>query len=638
MEVLEYDVTCQANSYVRSSAARLSRQHRRPYSAQVRFSLRMSSTTLTPPAGVAALYREVWRHAHGVRLRWAGAMLLLVVSQLLKLSVPWFTAQAINSLQGGGPQAEDALKAAWWIAAIVGVYAAAWALHGPGRVLERSVGVRVRRSVSDALYGKLMRAPLAWHDRHHSGEVQHRVGQASQALFDFAQNQFIYLQNAVNLLGPVVALTLLSGSTGAAAMVGYLVIAFVIVRFDRSLMRLATQENDAGRRYAAGLLDFVGNVSTLMSLRLQQASRRLLDGRLQQVFVPLKRMIVLTEWKWCAVDLLTLALTWGLVVFFAWRTTSAGGALLIGSLFMIYQYAQQAGGVVGSIAANYQNFARIKTDYASAEPIWQAPERADAGPPIDPQWQRIVLAGVSYQHAGEDARRGGLQQVSFSIGRGERIALVGPSGAGKSTLLRVLAGLYDAQQGHYEVDGVAPLGLKHLGAVATLIPQEAEVFEATVRENVTFGEPVAPQALQEAVHVSAFDAVLEHMPLGLDTPISERGFNLSGGQRQRLALARGVLAARGSSLLLLDEPTSALDPVTERQVHERLSQAFPDAAVVASVHRMGLLAHFDKVVLMAGGRVVDVGTSDELAERQPVFAQMLHGVDDEGPTDGTLAA
>ncbi|MCV5901270.1 hypothetical protein OFN63_34805, partial [Escherichia coli] len=77
-------------------------------------------------------------------------------------------------------------------------------------------------------------------------------------------------------------------------MVGYLVIAFVIVRFDRSLMRLATQENDAGRRYAAGLLDFVGNVSTLMSLRLQQASRRLLDGRLQQVFVPLKRMIVLT--------------------------------------------------------------------------------------------------------------------------------------------------------------------------------------------------------------------------------------------------------------------------------------------------------------------------------------------------------
>ncbi|MCV4754076.1 hypothetical protein OFC37_31930, partial [Escherichia coli] len=87
---------------------------------------------------------------------------------------------------------------------------------------------------------------------------------------------------------------------------------------------------------------------------------------------------------------------------------------------------------------------------------------------------------------------------------------------------------------------------------------------------------------------------------------------------QRLALARGVLAARGSSLLLLDEPTSALDPVTERQVHERLSQAFPDAAVVASVHRMGLLAHFDKVVLMAGGRVVDVGTPDELAERQPV--------------------
>lgn len=601
----------------------------------------MSTTTLTPPAGVAALYRQVWRHAQGVRLRWTGAMLLLISSQLMKLSVPWFAAQAINGLQSAGPNATAAAQAGWWIAAIVAVYVGAWALHGPGRVLERSVGVRVRRSISDALYAKLTRAPLAWHDRHHSGDVQHRVDQASHALFDFAQTQFIYLQNAVNLLGPVIALTLLSGSTGALAMVGYVVIALVIVRFDRSLMRLATQENDASRRYAAGLLDFIGNVSTLMSLRLQNASRRLLDGRLQQVFVPLKRMIVLTEWKWCAVDLLTLTLTWGLVVFFAWRTTSGGGALLIGSLFMIYQYAQQAGGVVGSIAANYQNFARIKTNYASAEPIWQAPERSNGGPEVDRDWQRITLADVGYQHPGADAGRGGLQHVSLTLQRGERVALVGPSGAGKSTLLRVLAGLYEAQHGHYEVDGVAPLGLKHLGSVATLIPQEAEVFEATVRENLTFGEAVDEAALAQATHVSALDFVLAHMPLGLDTPISERGFNLSGGQRQRLALARGVLAARGSSLLLLDEPTSALDPLTERLVHERMAEAFPDATLVASVHRMGLLAHFDKVVLMVGGRVVDVGTVAELADRQPVFAQMLQGTretHDDGPRGDSLAA
>ncbi|MCM5682709.1 ABC transporter ATP-binding protein/permease [Schlegelella sp. S2-27] len=582
-------------------------------------------TTAAPAeaAGIATLYRHVWHHAQGMRLRWTGAMSLLVGSQLLKLCVPWLAAQAINTIQTGG-QAGLA-QAAIWIAAIVGIYVAVWSMHGPGRVLERSVGVQVRRGISGALYAKLTRVPLAWHDRHHSGDVQHRVEQASQALYDFTQNQFIYLQNAVNILGPLIALTLLSGRTGAIAAVGYVVVGLVIVRFDLALMRLAARENQASRRYAAGLLDFLGNVSTLMSLRLQQASQRLLDKRLAAVFEPLKRAIVLNELKWCAVDLLTVVLTWGLVVAFAWQAAGAGGTLLIGSLFMVYQYAQQAGGVVGSLAANYQNFARMRTNFASADPIWQAEEHGTAGPSIAADWQTLRLADIGFKHAGSDEQRGGLQHLSLELERGARIALVGPSGAGKSTLLRVLAGLYDAQHGHYEVDGVAQLGLRHLGEVATLIPQEAEIFEATVRENVAFDLQVDDAVLRQAVDVSAFDAVLERLPQGLDTPISERGFNLSGGQRQRLALARGVLAARGSSLILLDEPTSALDPLTELRIHQRLDAAFPQATIVASVHRMSLLEHFDRVVLMVAGQVHDSGTVAELLDRQPLFAEMYRG-------------
>jgi ABC-type multidrug transport system fused ATPase/permease subunit len=118
------------------------------------------------------------------------------------------------------------------------------------------------------------------------------------------------------------------------------------------------------------------------------------------------------------------------------------------------------------------------------------------------------------------------------------------------------------------------------------------------------------------------------LPDGLATPISERGFNLSGGQRQRLALARGVLAAKaggGSSIVLLDEPTSALDPVTEARIHRRMDAEFPRATIVASVHRMSLLAHFDRVVLMVAGRVVDSGSVADLLERQPHFRQLYQG-------------
>lgn len=569
----------------------------------------------------STLYRHIWNFGRAVRGRMIAAVILLTASQLIKLGVPWFAAKAINTVQMA--RADSLQDASMWIALIVGAHALSWALHGPGRVLERSVGVHVRQGISDSMYGRLVNAPLAWHDMHHSGELAHRVNQASGALYEFTQNQFIYLQNAINIIGPLVALWLLSHTTGTIAVLGYVLVAIVVLRFDVALMRLASTENEAERRYTAGLLDFLGNIATIVTLRLQTASRRLLGTRLQAVFRPLRKAIVLNEGKWCAVDLLTVSLTWGLVIVYTWQANkTAYGTILIGSVFMIYQYAQQASGVIGSMAANFQAFARIRTDFASAEPILAAPQRGSAGPTVSEEWTRIRLSGIEHRYQRADGQSAGIHRVNLTLDRRERVALVGPSGSGKSTLLRVMAGLYEAQNGHYQVDGVAQLGLRDLACIATLIPQEAEVFETTVRSNLTFGQPHAARALDEALRISAFDAVADTLAEGLDTPITERGLNLSGGQRQRLSLARGVLAAQGSSLLLLDEPTSALDPVTEEAVHRRLDQAFPDACIVASVHRMGLLKHFTRVVLMADGQVIDSGTVEGLLERQEIFRDL----------------
>ena len=593
------------------------------------------SVAVAPIPSLANLYRSIWRYAAGARGTMLASTVLLAGSTAVKLSLPWMAAQAINSLQGGGDG--SVRSAAGWVVAILVVYIASWLLHGPGRVLERNVGVRVRQGVSDALYAKLTRAPLAWHERQHSGEIQNRVNQASRGLYEFAQSQFIYLQSSVNFVGPVVALALLSTATGWIALGGYLVVGAVILRFDRALIKLATHENHAERRYAAGLLDFLGNISTVLSLRLQQSTRRLLGRRLQAVFAPLKRSIVLNEMKWCAVDLLSAGLSWLLVAVYVWHTRGRGDALLMGSVFMIYTYAQQAGGVIGSMAANFQGFARARTDYASADLIWRAPETRDGGAAVDVDWSRIDIVDLAYDHsaplpapgaapaplAANDAPGGGLKGVSLTLQRGERVALVGPSGSGKSTLMRVLAGLYEPHHGRFDIDGVARIGLRHLGSVGTLIPQEADVFEASVRENLTFDVACDESELRSAIHTSGFETVLEGMPNGLDTLISERGFNMSGGQRQRLCLARGLLAARGRSLLLLDEPTSALDPVTEANVHRRLDASFEDACIVASVHRMSLLEHFDRVVLMVDGRIVDSGTVPEVEQRQPLFHEMV---------------
>lgn len=599
-----------------------------------------TTSTESPGRAIRALYAALWHFAAGARAQLLGATALLASSQLIRLSLPYLAGQAINALQRG-----DLPAAGRWIATLAAVYVGAWALHGPGRILERNVGLKVRETLADQLYARIAAAPLAWHDSHHSGELQHRVHQASRALADFAQNQFIWLTNAVNFVGPLVALALLSRNSGVTALAGYLLIGVVIVRIDRALMKLARAENDADRRYVAALLDFLGNASTVIGLRLQGASRLLLRRRMAAVSLPLKRTVVLNEGKWFAVDLMGLALTWGLVVIYVWQARAPGQAVMLGAVFMIYQYAQQAAGVVTSVAANFSFFARMHTDYSSAEPIWRAPtsatleappeevpahERIDAGAP----WTQLQVEQLQWRHAPRGGgtiaddpaapTRSGLHDVALSLHRGQRVALVGPSGGGKSTLLRVLAGLYAPHGGTLALDGV-PTDWTRLRQLATLIPQETELFEASVRENLAFGRPCDDERLRAALHTSTFDEVLLATRGDLDSAISERGFNLSGGQRQRLCLARGVLAAEGSSLLLLDEPTSALDAATEARVLGRIAAAFPQACVIASVHRLSLLDRFDTVILMEAGHVRDHGPRDELLARQPMLRDAAAG-------------
>ena len=574
--------------------------------------------------GIARLYRTLWQHAAGIRCWVVGFFFLLLTAQLIRLSVPYFFGGAVNELQDADDQ--DLRGAAMNLLLMFGACVLAWSLHGPGRVMERFAAVYIRGRFSDALYAKVMALPLQWHEQHHSGETIGRMGQATGALWGFSQDQFIYLQSFVSLAGPIVAMFLISGTTGAAALVGYALVALLLTRFDGAMLRLIHQENRAERRYFAELVDSLGNIGTVLTLRLQAATRRALGDRLAEVFVPLRRGVVVTEAKWCAIDLLNNALRCGLVALYCWLAWRESGVVLVGTAIMVSQYAEQIGGVVGAMASHWQDLVRRQADIAAADDILLAPGRAGVEEPgIPADWCAIDVHGLSFDHARRRGDAPTLDGVALSLRRGGRIALIGESGSGKSTVLRVLAGLYQADRAGLVIDGVLRADLKDLGGIATLIPQDPEVFESTVERNITLGIDHAPDALRRACELACLTPVLERLPSGFATDISERGLNLSGGQKQRLALARGILASRDSSLIMLDEPTSSMDPVTEARIYDNILAEFPDACIVSSVHRLHLLTRFDTVVLLADGRVVDAGSMTELLARQPRFQAMWQG-------------
>ncbi len=568
-----------------------------------------------PAGSVAKLYATLWRHAEGRRRQVVLFVVLLVMAQMVRLTIPWFFGEAVNALQargmGGITQARNDLLL---MLAAVGV---AWTMHGPARIVERFTALLVRERFADALHAKALALPVRWHEQHHSGETLHRMTRATSSLSSFAQSQFIYLQNTVSVVGPIAALFLVSWATGAAAMAGYAAIGYFVVRLDAVMVRLVREENRAERRYNSALVDCLGNIATVITLRLQEPMRRLLRSRLVEVFAPLRRNIVFNEVKWGGIDLLNGGMRTGLVALYAWLDWRQRGTISVGTAVMVHQYSQQVGNVVANMAMHWNDLVRQKTEVADVDPIFTSPARPLEVAAVREAWREIRVEGVRFVHPRAGAGRPALDDVSVELRRGQRIALIGESGAGKSSLLRVLAGLVDAERVSISVDGKLDPHLKHLGAVSVMLPQDPAVFESSVRENVTMGLPYRQSEVERACELAGFTSVVAQLPQGWGTVISERGGNLSGGQKQRLALARALLAAKDVGLVLLDEATSSVDASTEAEIYDRLMTAFAGACIVSSVHRLHLLARFDTVLLMEHGRILDSGKPDDVKQRRP---------------------
>ncbi len=600
-----------------------------------------------PVSPVLLLYRELWRQARGRRTTLVSSMLLLIGAQLVLLLIPYLLGRAFNVLQAKG--GAGAGEAALWLVAVLAAALGSWVIHAPGRIFERNIALAVRARVATTLTQRLLSFPLSWHDRHHSVATAQRVQQSSAALGNFAESQFMYLSSAVRLVGPVAALVVIHPLVGGMAALGLVVIATSVAGFDRAIVRLAIRTNDADRRYGAVLADALGNATTVFALRQVRPFVRLLGQLVEGIFVPLKRMIVLNESKWFVVDMASRLLSCCLVGLYAWlvlRPSSGGQRLMLGSVYMVWEYAVQAGAVVASVATNFQQFAGQYANYQSADPIRHAEVDEEPDAPIVPlSWERCDLRDVVFRHVDGRDEAPTLDHIRLSLQRGKRYALIGKSGSGKSTLMRVLAGLYVADRIVVETaDGLVADtprdAARLLRGSTTMIPQDAELFEASLADNLSMCEslegPPSPDTLPRALELAMVTEFMAADADPLQVQIAEKGANWSGGQRARVALARGILAARGSSLVLLDEPTASLDARTEAAVYRNLFAEFADTCLVASVHRLDLLQHFDEVLLMGDGRLVAQGPESLLAATSRDYAELRAATLQRASTDAPV--
>lgn len=233
----------------------------------------------------------------------------------------------------------------------------------------------------------------------------------------------------------------------------------------------------------------------------------------------------------------------------------------------------------------------------------------------------IEFSHVSFRF--KNADKPVIHDLSLRINKGETVAFVGASGAGKSTLLNLVIGFLSPQSGKVLIDGndLSELDLRSYRKNIAVVPQTPILFTGTLRENITYGsEDISDEFLQKVIAASNLEELVDQLPKGLDTMITEHGANLSGGQRQRVSIARAFV--REPKLLILDEATSALDSVSEKKIQESVDRLVSDRTTIIVAHRLSTIKNADKIAVIGEGDVLEYGTYDELMERRGEFYRM----------------
>lgn len=568
------------------------------------------------------LFAQMWRYSAGSRhiVLLYGLMFVMAGATSL-LGFPWIWAKIIDIVQKEGINPSNLHHVLLLLLLPVTIQVVFWAIHGPARVLENTNAFKVRANYRKYLLKGIMTLPLEWHTSHHSGDIVDKVEKGTRALFDFSTQSFEVIYALEQFVISFAVLAYFSSSSGFTMFAMVVLAISVTLRFDRILVAQYKELNRSENAVSESVFDAISNISTIIILRVEQLVFNAIGHKIDSPLKLFRKNNVLNEVKWFLTNLCSTGTAVIVLAFYFAKHTHDPQGVLAGSVYLLINYLDKLGTFFFKFAALYGEILQRRARVMNAEEL-TADFRVEsfANHILPSDWKRLAIKNLRFSYSSLPDATPTLSGVCLDIAKGDKIAFVGKSGSGKTTLLKIMRDLHTPQRLTLTIDGknVAD-GFAGIVRAIALVPQQPEIFATTVGNNITLGAEYDAATVDRFLNMACFGEVVEMLPKGLDSSINEKGVNLSGGQMQRLALARGLLACDSKDVILLDEPTSSLDSTTEMRVYNRIFAGFAGKTIISSVHRLHLLRLFDRICFFEDGRIISVGTLEELLRQCPEF-------------------
>ena len=617
-------------------------------------------------AGTLSMFRDLWRLFRGEderarKVRWmlgllgpyrlqvALMMVALVVATAAALAPPFLAGKAIDS----GIRANDPSALTVIVAVFIASIALYWAASYAQSYLVGWVGQRALQDLRQRIYAHLQAMSIGFFTRRKPGVLISRLTNDVQALDSLVTDGVITLfSSTLTLTGVVVILLALDVPLALVTFLTFplLMLGSVIFRIASAGAYRLTREKIAD--ITAYLQETISGVRVVRAFGRESQHVTRMSELNEANREANMRTVYLNAAYFPAVEMLSSIGTAAIILYGGYQAID--GNVEIGVLVAFIGYLQLFFDPIQQISQLYTTY---QQGMAALDKIFDLldtePDMVDRPGAVDPGRLRgeIELDGVWFSYArGGDATaaeleatdsaaldgsadgttRWAMQDIDLHVPAGQTVALVGETGAGKSTLAKLVARFYDPQRGRVLVDGH---DLRDVRSVALrsqfgIVPQEGYLFSGSIRDNIAFGRPDASeQDIVAAARAVGAQDYIEGLPDGLGTEIGERGVHLSAGQRQLVAFARALLAE--PRILILDEATSAVDVRTERRIERGLERLLAGRTAIVIAHRLSTIRRAGRIVVLAGGRIAESGTHDELLAAGGAYARLYGAWEDQ---------